>query len=666
MKKLFTEDNIYLLSRLGSLVVIVLLSLSMGFVLISGYKKLYHLRKDRMREDYIDGRKKEIEQNVGGVLEQIKLRRGLAEKRVKAKLQNKVNDVLGIVNAVYERHHGSMPEDELKALLKCVIGSIRFNDGRGRGYAFAIGPDYNVVTHPYASGDVRDYQDGNGLRVVEAFSKLAHGPEGEGFVNYLWGKGPDLDAPKTSPKLAFVKLFKPYDWVVVIGEYLDDMEQDIRDDVVETYRQLTPVDDEGRIFILRLLKRDGSDDQVRVLVDPLRHDLVGEAVSVDELGDDAPYGGKACLARLLGEGEIFVEHWGAAANGSGRPSHRMIYMRYYPDWRWVVGGGFDFAELDKLIEREQAELRREVSEQLFAGFLVFLAFVAIAMLVSLVFCRNIAAIIAAYKERVEERTAKLREEIRVRLEAEDALRRKSVALERSNSELEQFAYVASHDLQEPLRTIYSFAQLLEKRYYEQVDGKGREYLGHITSGALRMNMLIEALLTLARVETRGRTFNATDLGKVFDDAAAKLRKSLEDAGAVVRRTELPTLTVDETQIFQLFQNLITNSVKYNKSKPPELSCEARREGDTWLFCFKDNGIGVGPQYLERVFVVFQRLHTRGEYSGTGIGLALCKKIVQRHGGEIWMRSEGEGKGCEVLFSLPCVPREKEKNGKPTT
>ena len=237
------------------------------------------------------------------------------------------------------------------------------------------------------------------------------------------------------------------------------------------------------------------------------------------------------------------------------------------------------------------------------------------------------------RKRAEEKQAELVEELR-----------------RSNAELEQFAYVASHDLQEPLRMVASYTQLLARRYEGKLDSDADEFIRYAVDGANRMQTLINDLLTYSRVGTRGSELVPTDTGAVYEAAYANLRRAIEEGGAEVTAEELPTVAGDPTQLVQLFQNLIANAIKFRSEKSPQIRVEAERQNGMWLFSVSDNGIGIEPEYQERIFVIFQRLHGRTEYQGTGIGLAVCKKIVERHGGRIWVESEPR-KGSSFYFTL---------------
>jgi PAS domain S-box-containing protein len=245
----------------------------------------------------------------------------------------------------------------------------------------------------------------------------------------------------------------------------------------------------------------------------------------------------------------------------------------------------------------------------------------------------------------------LRKEIENRQLAEVALMHTADELRRSNAELEQFAYVASHDLQEPLRAVGGYVRLLEHRFPNQVDAKVREYIEGAVEGANRMQQQITDLLALSRVGSGGLKPEWTDLAAPLKTALHNLQFAIRSTEAKVTSDPLPTLPVDAGQMAQLLQNLIANALKFRGDDPPEVHVGAREEKDDWVIWVQDNGIGIDPQYFVRIFQVFQRLHTRRKHPGTGIGLAICKKIVERHGGRIWVESE-PGKGATFYFSIP--------------
>ena len=225
-------------------------------------------------------------------------------------------------------------------------------------------------------------------------------------------------------------------------------------------------------------------------------------------------------------------------------------------------------------------------------------------------------------------------------------------LERSNRELQQFAYVSSHDLQEPLRTVTVYAQLLQNRYQEKLDEKGAKYLTYMFDAANRMSLLITDLLAFSRVGSRVEPFQPVEMESVFKDALTNLKATIEESGAQITHDPLPQVEGDRGQLTQFLQNLIANGLKYQKKDTaPRVSVSAERLDDEWVLGVHDNGIGIEPQFYDRIFIIFQRLHKREEYAGTGMGLAICRKIVERHGGRIWVESK-PGEGSSFYFSLP--------------
>jgi light-regulated signal transduction histidine kinase (bacteriophytochrome) len=245
----------------------------------------------------------------------------------------------------------------------------------------------------------------------------------------------------------------------------------------------------------------------------------------------------------------------------------------------------------------------------------------------------------------------LNREIAVRKQAEEALHLVAKDLERSNKDLEQFAYVASHDLQEPLRAVGGFMGLLKNQYYDKLDDQAREYIDFSVDGAERMQGLIEGLLAFSRVGTRGGEFASVNLSDALNGALANLKALITESNAAITSDTLPVVTADLSQMTHLLQNLVANAVKFHGPRHPEIRVGAQHKEGAWEIYVRDNGIGIESQYFERIFMIFQRLHTRTQYKGTGIGLAVCKKIVERHGGKIWVESV-PGEGSTFYFTIP--------------
>lgn len=261
----------------------------------------------------------------------------------------------------------------------------------------------------------------------------------------------------------------------------------------------------------------------------------------------------------------------------------------------------------------------------------------------------ISAVRAALRSRYRQYEAKAY--IAERHRAEEALTRQAQELTRSNADLQQFAYVTSHDLQEPLRAIQAYSQLLQNRYHDRLDSDAEEFFGYIITGVQRMHVLIEDLLAYSRVvNLESRAFVDVPMNEVVQWALQNLQLAIADIGAVITHDELPSVPGDHTELVQLVQNLLSNAIKYRSERTVRVHISATRQGEEWAFAVKDNGIGIAPQYHERIFGVFKRLHGR-DIPGTGIGLAICRRIVEKHHGRLWVESE-EGAGSTFWFTLP--------------
>jgi signal transduction histidine kinase len=264
---------------------------------------------------------------------------------------------------------------------------------------------------------------------------------------------------------------------------------------------------------------------------------------------------------------------------------------------------------------------------------------------------------------VVRRALREKEDRSLRRRMEQDLAKKVEELARSNADLEQFAYVASHDLQEPLRMVAAYTQLLSERYSGRLDENADKFIGYAREGALRMQVLIQDLLAFSRVGRKEDGSVSVDCNAVIEEVRQILASAIQESGAVITSANLPTVWADRTQMVQVFQNLIGNAIKFRGNHPPEISVRVEKQNDRWLFSVSDNGIGIAPEYAENIFVVFQRLHARTEYPGNGIGLAICKKIVERGGGKIWVESQA-GAGSSFRFTLPAAIPEKAEAAHP--
>jgi signal transduction histidine kinase len=322
-------------------------------------------------------------------------------------------------------------------------------------------------------------------------------------------------------------------------------------------------------------------------------------------------------------------------------------------------GGMKAEEQKLLIQRRDNAARssRQSKRFILVGNLLAFGFLAFA---GMVIRKEIAQrrraenevrdLNAGLEQRVQERTAELQT--------------REQDLSRSNAELQQFAYVASHDLQEPLRMVASFTQLLARRYGDKLDKDAHEFIAYAVDGATRMQTLISDLLTYSRAGTQTESFERMQLDVVLDQVLRTLKMSIEESHAVVTSDPMPAVVVDGAQIGQVFQNLLVNAIKFHGAMEPRIHIGAVKNGTVWKFSVRDNGIGIAKDHAERIFVIFQRLHTKTEYPGTGIGLAICKKIVERHGGHIWI-TDTPGGGTTFYFTIATnaslAPKEKENH-----
>jgi len=298
-----------------------------------------------------------------------------------------------------------------------------------------------------------------------------------------------------------------------------------------------------------------------------------------------------------------------------------------------------------------------------AHFLKIIAYVVPLLGLSLDYARTyreqikISDELSDSKQKLEERKDKIEtinktlvKEVIERQHAEATLANRATELERSNKELREFAYVASHDLQEPLRMVASYTQLISRRYKGKLDDDADEFIGFAVEGANRMQQLINDLLMYSRVDSRSKALCATSLADAYEWATLNLEMSIADSGTIISHDELPVVIGDTSQLGQLFQNLIGNAIKFRGELSPAIHISVESKDDMWIIAVKDNGIGIEEEFRERIFVIFQRLHRREKFEGTGIGLALCKKIVEQHGGKIWIESS-PGEGTTFFFTL---------------
>ncbi|HUW50646.1 MAG TPA: ATP-binding protein [Sulfuricella sp.] len=392
-----------------------------------------------------------------------------------------------------------------------------------------------------------------------------------------------------------------------------------------------------------LVRRDG--DSVQFL-NELRHRKETAAMSLRRPLSDTTL--PAVRAVLGGEGMVSGKDY--------RGVEVLAVLRKIPDSPWFLVAKVDRAEVEAPL-RERAVMVASVG-----ALLIGLTAIAVILLWRQQQMRfdlarhefeedTLHRANTELEARVAERTYDLQAEIELHHITEKVLQESMDELSRSNADLEQFAYIASHDLQEPLRMVASFVQLLARRYHDKLDQDARDFIGYAVEGVTRMQRLISDQLTYALVGIDNSQFEMADCNQVLAEVLANLKPLIEEHHVEISQDVLPSIPLIYSQFGQLLQNLIGNAIKFHDERTPQIHISARPDGDDWLFSVSDNGIGIAPEYFDKIFLIFKRLHSREKYPGTGIGLAICKRIVERHHGRIWVESK-LGKGATFYFTIP--------------
>lgn len=379
---------------------------------------------------------------------------------------------------------------------------------------------------------------------------------------------------------------------------------------------------------------------------------------------------RQAVTRAIGTQQVYVALWdGTATTWTIDQTPEALALnvsQLHPvldDWDWqarvVLKRSPRSPQQLALLQTVQAEMLFIVpiatSDSRLGALLVFLEYGSLFVDDDL----NLLAIFAQQTAVFLENYNVLEQQRRYTVDLEQMVLQRTEALQSSNNDLRQFAYVASHDLQEPLRMVVSYLQLINERYIDKMDDEAREFIGFAIDGGKRMKALIEALLAYSRVETRTKAFTRVDMQKVADEVQKLLKPLIEEKAAAISVDPLPVVQANEAMMIQLLQNLITNGIKYQKNTAPAIRVSVTQQQGEWVFAVCDNGIGIAAKDLDRIFVIFQRLHTGSEYPGTGIGLAVCKKVVEHHGGRIWAES-APGAGTTFYFTLPADQNDAEQ------
>jgi signal transduction histidine kinase len=580
------------------------------------------------------------------------------EARLRRVIRERVKGALDIADHLWRGRPAGATDAEVAVTLRETLRSMRFDDGRGYFYVFDIETGEGILhaAMPGLEGtDLRTVRDPNGRPIVPSMIEMIR-DQGEGYYAYYWHH-PNKPGD-AHQKVSYVGYFEPLGWGIASGDYIEDM---IADTKAETLAQLRAIQfgDDGYIFAgtwdgLSLLGPHEG-ETVWDVTDPNGVKVVQDLVSASRSG-----GG-------------FVSYLIPFAENETEAVHKLSYVLPVPEWEWYIGAGVSIGDINASIDAIRDEMRRNVINNLMLGSGLVLLLATASYVIAVRSARRVGrdmksllAFLAddgRHPETLDPEAMngaeahRLAEAVRGmaarRDAAESALERQTRSLEKSNADLERFAYVASHDLREPLRIISSYVGLLRRRYHGRLDADADTFIDYASQGAHRMHDMIGDLLEYARVKTAELPFTTVPLRPVINEAVSNLAERIRETEATV--DVLPTtysVCGKETLLVRLFQNLLENALKYrHPERRPQVRVSARVEAGTCIVSVADNGLGIDPAFHDRIFEIFQRLHPGDTYPGTGVGLSICQSIVETHDGRISLDSE-PGQGTTFHVSLP--------------
>jgi len=600
------------------------------------------------REHMMQVRKEILQAQLDQVVDYLGHTRSRTEATLKSGIRDYVDLAYELTLQLYKQEHGHVPEALLQRHVIEAIRPLRFFGGRG--YYFVDGMDGKCILLPTAprfeGTSLYDNRDDTGHYIMRDLIRAAREPSGEGFSRYRW-YAPD-DPRHMAEKIAYVRLFEPWGWVIGAGEYLQVVEEELKRQALERLRALHFANS-GHVFVL---DRDGSP-----LVTPDEPNLEGRLRS--QLPEELQKLGSLFLDKAAaGGGFVSYVRTPPSPNGPGPAVafDRMADVVRIEPWGWVVGTALNFDDIDRQTQERLSDVRRQMVEAV-STTLIFLCLATLAALTaSLLYARWFHGLLRDYRRSLATQAVTLRKR-------DEDLSRANLELKRSNEELERFAYVASHDLREPLRMVTSFLSLLERRLGTAMEGESQEFLDFARDGARRMDRMICDLLEYSRLG-RGQTPpTKVPLDEAIAEALQNLQPRIEEASADIQiAPDLPAIQAVPGEMVRLFQNLIGNALKYRSpDRPCQIAVTVQREDGHVHLRVIDNGIGIALGQRNQVFGIFQRLHDR-KIEGTGIGLASCKKIVLGHGGAIDLEDGRDG-GLAVHVCLPIgLPSDSRKGG----
>ncbi|RAU20452.1 hypothetical protein CU669_18555 [Paramagnetospirillum kuznetsovii] len=753
MRLVVDERLISRLQLAGTVFAASVLVLGLGYFFIRQITEEYEVNIRSLEAQQIrEGEEMLVRQveTAKGFLANLRVR---AESVLKARIREQVDEAHALAEAIYEQERGRRPESEIKVLIAEALRPLRFFGGKG--YFFIDGMDGTCVLLPIGrkleGTSLMNNRDDTGHYIMRGLIEAAGRPVGDGFSRYRW-YAPG-NSREMADKIAYVRHFKPFDWLIGTGQYVSDEEAGLKDEALARLRSFRfGKDGSGYIAVLA--------NEGRILVAPSQP--WSEGLPITELNPDNQAVARTILSKAE-KGDGFVSYDWARVGDDGPQATKLTYVSRKEDWGWTLAAGLFTDDVAAATAERRGALARSIQDKIQLTVTALAVGVAASVAIGVWFSVLTRRLVGRYKADLTRQNDELRKtardlflintmvensaemvfladgdwtliytnpfaqeqlgwtadqlvgrilsdiiaeiaprptepncaascfesslltrdgrsipveivskdvghegvlyhfviarDITERCRWETDLRSKTAALEHSNAELEQFAYVASHDLREPLRMVSSYLSLLRRRYGDVLDKDGHDFLEFAREGAQRLDQLVLDLLEFSRIDRRGSPMLPMNVGNAVELAIRNLSLAIDECGAMVRVDDSvgrASILGDSGQIARLFQNLIGNAIKYRaEGRVPEVSVDCRRIDEHYEFSVSDNGIGIEPQYFERIFGIFQRLHTRQDYDGTGIGLAICRKIAERHGGTITVESE-PGQGSSFRFRVPAA------------
>jgi signal transduction histidine kinase len=622
------EKQIFKLQLFSSAIIVAVMALALGGLLIAQARSEYDASLLALEEQETQAMQEELIREVETAKNFLSTIQASTEEILRRQITDQVDQAYAMTSAIYARQQGRLEEAEVKRLVIEALRPIRFFDNKG--YYFVDDMDGNCLLLPINSNlegtSLLNNRDDAGTYIMRSLISAANKPVGEGFTRYRW-YAPGSDK-KMLEKIAYVRKFEPYNWLIGTGQYLSDVDQVLQVEARNRLRGLRFGPHAKGYFVIY-----GPGE--KVLVSPSRRE------SEDHLIDELPPDGRAVAHKIFDQGQKgdgFVRYDWAIDGGTSNKSTKLVYVSKVPDWDWVISAGLYLDDLAATIAARRAVLDESIRYKVLVTALATLTGIVISLAIGWKFSKISHRMVENFHSNIGRKNQEL--------EA------KTQTLEQSNADLEQFAYVASHDLQTPLRNIVRYAQLLEHRYKNQLDADADDFIGFVVDSGKHMTRLINDLLEFSRVSRQSEPLKPISAREAVAQALKNLDLELATTGAEVKVGDLPMVLADQTYLVSLFQNLLGNGLKYRTpDRKPELSVSAERVSfDCWRFAVADNGIGIEAQYHDKIFEIFQRLNPASNADGTGIGLTLCRRIVHRFGGTIWLKSE-PGIGTTFFFTL---------------